>query len=112
VGKEISFSVYNEKGEKEDFSYEIEEGESVQSLLKRITKDDNGVRAFEDASSGKVIMETTRTGVYNVDENGDRAGNEIIFNNDEGGNSSFFTDVLKLDSSNEVQAQNAIFTYN
>lgn len=112
VGKEISFSIYNEKGEKEDFSYEIEEGESVQSLLKRITKDDNGVRAFQDASSGKVIMETNRTGVYNVDENGDRAGNEIIFNNDEGGNSSFFTDVLKLDSSNEVQAQNAIFSYN
>ncbi|WP_163970544.1 flagellar hook-associated protein 2 [Oceanobacillus halotolerans] len=81
------FKTYDKNGEEREHKVEINEGDTINDVLKRISDDDNDVRAFYDAQSNKVIMEATRTGDYNED------GNEIEFD----GN-TFFTDVLKLSS--------------
>lgn len=92
-------------------SYQIEEGETLNDVLRKITNDDNNVRAFYDAQSKRVVLETTRTGKYN------EQGPEIVFNADD---NAFFTEKLGLTTeayNSETKtgvraAQNAIFTYN
>lgn len=101
---EIKFSTYNENGESEEHKVEVKAGDTIGDVLKEITNKDNNVRAFIDPQTKKVILETTRTGQYNPEENGP----EIIFDNDENG---FFAS-LGLNTENEKGGQNAVFTYN
>lgn len=97
VGETISFSTYDENGEEKEKSYTIKSGETLDDVLKRITDDDNNVRAFYDSQSKKVIMETTRTGSYNTN------GDEIVF-------SASSSDVLQLGE--ETGGTDAAFEYN
>src|SRR5699024_185533 len=83
---EHTFHTYDENGEKQDHTFEIEEGDSLSKVLKKITDNRSGnVRAFREESSGKVVIEATRTGQYN--EN----GKEIEFGESAG---SLFTEGL------------------
>ncbi|AVQ99867.1 flagellar hook protein [Oceanobacillus iheyensis] len=97
----VSFSTYDENGAKVNYNVEIKDDDTLNSLLKRITDEDNNVRAFYDEGTDKVIMETTRTGDYNPN------GNEITF-----ATGSFFESVLKMDQTAEKGGQNAQFEYN
>lgn len=97
----IEFSTYNKDGEKIDHSYEIQSGDKLSDVIKRINGDvDSPVRLTYDENANTVILEATRTGQYNKD------GQEIEF--EEG---SFFTQ-LGLTQSAESGAQNAEFKYN
>src|SRR5699024_7175036 len=95
-----SFTTYGENGGNHEIV--IDKNDTIKDVLKQINDKDNNVRAFYDEQSGKIIMETTRTGKYNTE--GDD-GPEINFDND-----SFFTSFLEM--SNEVEAQDAVFSYN
>lgn len=96
-----TFTTYQKDGNPIVHSFTIEAGDSLQQVLKKIEKESEGtVRAFYDATSEKVIIETTRTGAYNRNEN----GSEIEFNGD------FFTEVLQLQKNKD--AKDAEFTYN
>lgn len=101
MGKEESFSfkTYDENGKGHTYEYTIKEGNSLNDVLKDINEDDNNVRAFYDENLNKVIMETTRDGIYN--ENGP----EIEFSDD-----PFISDFLNMKE--EVEAQDATFQYN
>jgi len=90
---EIKFSVYGE-----EYSVKVEDDDSLNDVLRRISKEDNNVRAFYDENQDKVIMETTRGGNYE----------EAISFADH----SFFTDILKLDTTNEKSGTDAVFEYN
>src|SRR5699024_5231081 len=83
---------------------EFNKDDTLNEVLKRITKDDNNVRAFYDPQTNKVIMEATRTGHYPPKE---ADGAEI----DVAGN-PFFTDVLNFDVSKEIAGTDAKFKYN
>ncbi len=84
-----------------DHSYEIQSGDKLSNVIKRINDDvDSPVRLTYDENANTVILEATRTGQYNKD------GQEIEF--EEG---SFFTQ-LGLTQSAESGAQNAEFKYN
>lgn len=107
---QLSFTVYDENGQPENKTVDIKEDDTLNSLLKRITDEDNNVRAFYDEGTDKVIMETTRTGNFNnpeKDVNNTTGGQEIIF-----GDNSFFSKVLRMDQSAETGGQNAKFEYN
>src|SRR5699024_2685847 len=93
------FAMYDENGEKQTYQFEVEEDDTLNDVLKKIN-----VRASYDASSKRVIMETTRTGVYNPGTDSNNYGGEIIFEDD------FFENTLKL--TNQKDAQNAKFEYN
>jgi len=95
-----SFTTYGENGGNHEIV--IDKNDTIKDVLKQINDKDNNVRAFYDEQSGKIIMETTRTGKYNTEGDG---GPEINFDND-----SFFTSFLEM--SNEVEAQDAVFSYN
>lgn len=97
--EKISFKTYH-NGE-EVHEIEIDENDTLNSILRKITNQDNGVRAFYDAGSDKVIMERTTAGEYNSE------GYEIDFGDDE-----FFSVVLGLDQAQEQGGQDAKFTYN
>src|SRR5699024_9565899 len=62
--KEYAYYTYDEDGEKQTHTFAISEDDTLNDVLKRITKDDNNVRAFYDPQTNKVIMEATRTGHY------------------------------------------------
>lgn len=99
------FSMYDENGEKQTYQFDVEEDDNLNDVLKKINNAGEGnVRASYDASSKRVIMETTRTGVYNPGTDSDNYGGEIIFED------NFFEDTLKLTNRND--AQNAKFEYN
>lgn len=100
-GDKIVFQTYNENGEAVNHEVEVKADDTLNSLLKRVTDQDNNVRAFYDSGTDKVIMETTRTGDYNPN------GNEITF-----AAGSFFDSVLQMDQANETGGQNAKFEYN
>jgi len=110
---EHTFHTFDENGTRQDHTFEVREGDTLQQVLTRINNDrSNNIRLFIDESNvegPRVVMETTRTGVYNT-QNSD-GGQEVIFNLGENEN-KFFTEVLKLDQSRETGAQNAKFTYN
>ncbi|WP_339179437.1 flagellar filament capping protein FliD [Oceanobacillus sp. FSL W7-1293] len=99
----IEFSTYDKAGEKIDHSYEIQSGDKLSDVIKRINDDkDSPVRLSYDENANTVILEATRTGKYNKAE----GGKEITFTD-----SSFFAN-LGLNDENEEGAQNAEFTYN
>src|SRR5699024_3615564 len=83
---------------------DVDDGDTLNDILKKINDCDSPVRAFYDSQSDKVVMETTRTGKYNngIDNlgiqygNEDKDGPEIRFDND-----SFFTNILKMDMGEE-----------
>lgn len=89
----FKFHTYNKGGTENDHSYTIKDDETLKDLLKRVSDDDNNVRAFYDENTNKVIMETTRTGNYNTDETR-YLGAEIGFDGQSG--SHFITDVLNV----------------
>ena len=101
-GDSISFSTYNAEGGLDTHTIEINENDTIGNIIKKINDGDNNVRAFYDAQTKRVIMETTRTGSYNPDAE----GQEIIFND------NFFTQELGLNQEKETGGSNAIFTYN
>ncbi|WP_042222457.1 flagellar hook-associated protein 2 [Oceanobacillus manasiensis] len=106
----VAFTTYNSEGKPEEKTVDIKDGDTLNSLLKRITDEDNNVRAFYDEVTDKVIMETTRTGNFNDpenDENNNTGGQEITFEDN-----SFFAKVLRMDQGSEKGGQNAKFTYN
>src|SRR5690625_3420533 len=108
----IRFSTYNEEGKKQEHQINVDDGDTLNDILKKINDDDDiPVRAFYDAQSDKVLMETTRTGQYRQKEyDGDKEIKvpEIVFEKDE----PFFTDILKMDMSKETGGTNAVFQYN
>lgn len=98
----IRFSTYDENGEKQNHEIVVDPNDSLNQILKKISDDKNSpVRAFYDENSNRVILETTRTGQYNLD-----GGSEIEFGED-----SFFAQ-LNLRPENEKGGENAIFIYN
>ncbi|MCT1902293.1 flagellar hook-associated protein 2 [Oceanobacillus sojae] len=99
----IEFITYDKEGNKVEHSYEIQSGDKLSDVIKRINDDkDSPVRLTYDENSNKVILEATRTGQYNKAEN----GQEIEFESE-----SFFSQ-LGLTQNAEEGAQNAKFTYN
>ncbi|SDQ25297.1 flagellar hook-associated protein 2 [Virgibacillus salinus] len=105
VPGEISFNTYTEDGNTETHTISVDSNDTLQDVLKKITDDDNNVRAFYDSNTKKVIMETTRTGKYNINGN-----KEIDFSTD-----SFLNDTLKLGAgyaSQETGGEDAQFNYN
>src|SRR5690625_826745 len=113
--REIKFWTYNEDGEEQEYKIDVDDGDTLNDILKKINDCDSPVRAFYDSQSDKVVMETTRTGKYNngIDNlgiqygNEDKDGPEIRFDND-----SFFTNILKMDMGEEKGGTNAEFVYN
>ncbi|WP_440896332.1 flagellar hook-associated protein 2 [Amphibacillus sp. Q70] len=63
--KTIAFKTYH-NGE-ETHKINVTEEDSLNSVLTKITNQDNGVRAFYDVQSDRVIMERTSTGEFNPD---------------------------------------------
>src|SRR5699024_1164296 len=109
VAGDYTFYNFDDKGEKQEYTFTIDADDSLNDVLDKITKDDNNVRAFYDKQADKVVFETTRTGNYNTtDEFG---GAEIGWDTGSG-QGSFFTDVLKLDVANEKGGSDAEFVYN
>lgn len=100
---EHTFYTFDEKENRQIHTFEVKAGDTVNDVLKRITNDDSPVRAFYDDQTGKVVMETTRTGKYNPDQK----GAEIRFDQN-----SFFSDVLQMNEEKETGGTNAKFTYN
>lgn len=118
-GDSISFSTYNAEGKLDTHTININENDTIGNIIKKINDGDNNVRAFYDAQTQRVIMETTRTGSYNpnveVDENGNKVGQEIVFGKVVDGEiieETFFTEELGLEQGMEKGGQNAKFTYN
>src|SRR5690625_4915225 len=103
--KEIKFYTYDEEGEKVPHTVKVNEDDTVNDVFKKINDDkDIPVRVFYDAESNQVVLETTRTGKYNPDEN----GSEIEFDTSD----TFFTEILRLNTDNEEGGTNAKFKYN
>src|SRR5690625_1542794 len=115
--REFTFTTFNEDGSTEDHTFEIDEGDTLQQVLKKIEDaSDNRVRAFYDESSNNVVIESTRTGNYSSTEN----ENDIF-------ESNFILDILntgvrgsesnpdsgsELISVNKISGKDAVFTYN
>lgn len=89
---EFEFFTFDENGKKIPHKFNVNKEDTLNDVLKRISKDDNNVRAFFDEQSQKVIMETTRTGKYNQSD--EFLGAEIGFDGQT--NSSFFTNTLQI----------------
>ena len=102
VEGEHKFYTYNNEGQPQEHVLKIEDGDTLEKVLSKIaTASGNAVRGFYDKESNQVVLETTRTGVYNT------GNKEITFESN-----SFFTDVLQFDESKYQAASNAKFTYN
>src|SRR5690625_1820526 len=113
------FYTYDENGDEEEHSLTIKKDDTLEQVLRKIgDASDNKVRAFYNENTKQVVLETTRTGIYNIDkETGEKAGNEITFgSSDTESEMSFFTDFLELsndtDADNIQSANDAEFTYN
>lgn len=102
----FEFYTYNEDGTKNTHTFSVSETDSLNDVLKRITNDDNNVRAFYDATAKTVILESTRTGNYNTSS--EYSGVEIAFDE----SNSFFTNTLNINISEEKGGTDAKFTYN
>ena len=85
----------------------IEEGDTIDSIVRKINEADENIRAYYDEVSGRLIMEMKRTGKYNHDENS-YGGKEIGF--DENANAIF--EFFGMDSDEEVGGTDAKFIYN
>src|SRR5690625_1266731 len=63
----LHFHTFNESGEAVNHEIQIDEGDTVKDVLKKISDQNNNVRAFYDTGSQRVVLEMTRTGKYNSD---------------------------------------------
>lgn len=104
----FKFYTFDEKGVEVAHEVKVSNTDTLNSVLNRITKADNGVRAFYDNQSGKVVMERTTTGDFNKDT-ANYGGKEIVF---KAGESDFFTGTLGLSQASETGGTNATFKYN
>ncbi|WP_068673072.1 flagellar hook-associated protein 2 [Oceanobacillus sp. Castelsardo] len=108
VGNTFSLKTFNDNDNDptNEFEYTIEQGDTLDDLIKKINEADINVRMFYDENTNQVIMETTRTGKYNNDTN-EGNGKEIVFDEK-------FAEIFKMghDSSKERDATNATFKYN
>ncbi|WP_044476672.1 flagellar hook-associated protein 2 [Oceanobacillus massiliensis] len=98
----IKFTTYDDKGDPQDFSYDLQPGDTLKDVISAINTADNNVRMTYDENTKKVLMETTRTGKYNTE-----GTNEIEFDEASG----FFA-AIKMTQVNENGGTNAKFTYN
>jgi flagellar hook-associated protein 2 len=100
IDGDIQFTIYNEDGSENKRTIPVNKEDTLNDILKKINNDDSPVRAFYDAGSKRVIMETTRTGKYNP-------GNspEIDFGEDD-----FFKNALNMGT--EQGGTDAVFEYN
>lgn len=117
----IAFKTYH-NGE-EIHTIDVTEDDSLNSILTKITNQDNGVRAFYDVQSDRVIMERTSAGQFNTNEprEGLEKAPEIDFNVtidefEEGDsvsnfNSGFFANVFGM-TGEERGGTDAVFEYN
>lgn len=103
--KEFTLTTFDEEGKAVNFTYKINQGDTLSDLIKKINEDDNHIRMFYDENTNKVIMETTRTGKYNPNPN----GNEIEFDSSP---DSIFKDLFRMSRGNEQGGTNAVFKYN
>ncbi|MGM0524018.1 MAG: flagellar filament capping protein FliD, partial [Bacillota bacterium] len=94
--KDIKFTTH--KGE---FTHTLTEDDTLESILTKITNEDNGVRAFYDTTQDKVIMESEVAGDNRPGEK------EIFFENGSGMANLFGMDVEK-----EQGGTDATFMYN
>src|SRR5699024_2056575 len=103
---EITFQTYDEDGKNVTHKVKIDyENDTIKDVLNKINEQDNNVQAFYDEQSKRVVLETTRTGKYNVNNEG--SGKEIEFSEN-----SFFAKVLHMDVENEKGGENSSFIYN
>ncbi|TFB24489.1 flagellar hook-associated protein 2 [Filobacillus milosensis] len=112
----LEFTVYREDGP-QDYSINVQGSDSLNDVLNKITNQDNGVRAFYDSQTDKVVLERTETGDYNQSNN--YLGAEIAFNGST--SSGFFTETLQIKNGDnstgtwkkvEKGGTNAEFIYN
>src|SRR5699024_10634203 len=104
-----------EDGDPVSHTFKIDEEDTLHDVAKKIgDASEKKVRAFYDENSNHIVLETTRTGVYNTNE--EKGGAEITFDED----NDFFTDLFSIPASgmpNESgpslkAATDAEFTYN
>lgn len=112
--KEFTFYTYGEADKEsgkeagmQARTFKIEEGDTMDSIVKKINAADKNIRAFYDEASGQFVMETKRSGDYNIDGGFD--GVEIGFKD---GESSFFTELFGMTHQGEKGGTDAKFTYN
>lgn len=127
--KTIAFKTYH-NGE-ETHKIKVTEEDSLNSVLTKITNQDNGVRAFYDVQSDRVIMERTSAGKFNPDENGPEIDFEVSIDDLIASDSeideseinfmdNFFTDVFGLVQGKQTEegeggergGTDAVFKYN
>lgn len=101
----FTLTTFDKNGKAVNFDYEIKQGDTLKDVIKRINDDDNNIRMFYDENTNKVIMETTRTGKYNLNEQ----GNEIEFDSSA---DSVFKSIFRMSRANEKGGTNAKFKYN
>ncbi|HLQ72717.1 MAG TPA: flagellar filament capping protein FliD [Bacillota bacterium] len=89
---EITIKTYDEDGNDLVHTVEVKEGDTLDQVVRKLNDNDVNVRAFYNEQSGQIVMETTRTGIYN------EGGNEIT--------------VSGLSMSRVKAATDAKFTYN
>lgn len=111
VSGTFRFHTFDENGNQETHEIEVAAEDTLESVLKKIEQASGGkVRAFYVNSGdggGRVVLETTRTGVYNQD------GAEIVFGEDDD-SANFFHNILNFGAadSEHKHAANAVFKYN
>lgn len=119
---DFTIVTYNEDGtRKAPVTFQIDPTtDTLNSVLKKITDSDLGVRAFYDSTSDKVVLERTVTGDFNKTEvSTEFLGAEIGYN---GTTASFLANTLQIKAdtqqpdgtwaTNETGGTNAKFTYN
>nr|WP_309098570.1 flagellar hook-associated protein 2 [Fredinandcohnia onubensis] len=119
---DFTIVTYNEDGtRKAPVTFQIDPTtDTLNSVLKKITDSDLGVRAFYDSTSDKVVLERTVTGDFNkTGDSTEFLGAEIGYN---GTTASFLANTLQIKAgtqqpdgswaTNETGGTNAKFTYN
>lgn len=106
-----TFNTYDENGNIETHTIEITENDTLQTVLQKINTNSGGrVRAFYDENIDKVILETTRTGIYNTN---DGNGEIILVESENSAPPNFFIDLFDTNNGGErIEAKDAVFTYN
>lgn len=100
---QFTFNTYDNKGTPVEHTVDVKAGDTLKAVLKNMESASDGkVRAFLDETSNKVVLETTRTGIYN------ESGPEIVFKDED---NIFLSKVTKIDEQGQV-ASNAQFIYN
>ncbi|MFS0864948.1 flagellar hook-associated protein 2 [Fredinandcohnia sp. 179-A 10B2 NHS] len=104
---DFTIETFNEDGSKNTVTLTFDPAtDSLNTVIKKITESNLGVRAFYDNTSDRVVMERTKTGDFN--KTAEYGGAEIGFT------AGFLTEVLKFNPDKAVEngGTNAEFTYN